>query len=162
MLKDHQCLHYGPDFRTLVRIRTFLGKVVRKWSGFTVKVRILSSWESKPPGSCYFCSQLRSTGAAHNYIITAYSTVFSVISLKYIQFEQEKAMMIQSKSNYLLQSVRIWSGFHVQIVHHLGEIHDILNIQHPAEVYLGESAFKKSSASKISNIQVWCVFHMCK
>ena len=46
-----QCLHYGPDFRTLV-----------------------------------------------NYIITTSSTVFSVISLKYIQFEQEKAMMIQSKS----------------------------------------------------------------
>ena len=99
-----QCLHYGPVFRTLVRIRTFLGKVVRKWSGFTVKVRILSSWESKPPGSCYFCSQLRSTGTAHNYIITTSSTVFSVISLKYIQFEQEKATMIQSKSNYLPKS----------------------------------------------------------
>ena len=35
-----QCPHFGPDFRTLVRIRTFLGKVVRIWSGFCSKVRI--------------------------------------------------------------------------------------------------------------------------
>ena len=35
-----QCSHFGPDFRTLVRIRTFLGKVVRIWSGFCSKVRI--------------------------------------------------------------------------------------------------------------------------
>ena len=38
---DHQSLHLGPIFRTLVRFRTFLIKVVRKWSGFASKVRIL-------------------------------------------------------------------------------------------------------------------------
>ena len=36
-----QSLHLGPIFRTLVRFRTFLMKVVRKWSGFASKVRIL-------------------------------------------------------------------------------------------------------------------------
>ena len=35
-----QCPQIGPDFRTLVRIRTFLGKLVRIWSGFCSKVRI--------------------------------------------------------------------------------------------------------------------------
>ena len=35
-----QSLQLGPDFRTLVRIRTFLTKLVRIWSGFLSKVRI--------------------------------------------------------------------------------------------------------------------------
>ena len=41
-----QCLHLGPIFRTLVRFRTFLIKVVRKWSGFAAKVRILGRFAS--------------------------------------------------------------------------------------------------------------------
>ena len=35
-----QCLQLGPEFRTLVQIRTFLAKLVRIWSGILSKVRI--------------------------------------------------------------------------------------------------------------------------
>ena len=35
-----QSLQLGPNFRTLVRIRTFLTKLVRIWSGFLSKNRI--------------------------------------------------------------------------------------------------------------------------
>ena len=36
-----QSLHLGPIFRTLVRFRTFLMKLVQKRSRFAAKVRIL-------------------------------------------------------------------------------------------------------------------------
>ena len=39
-LGPYQCPQIGPEFRTLVRIRTFLAKVVRIWSRFCSKVRI--------------------------------------------------------------------------------------------------------------------------
>ena len=43
----YQCLHLGPDFRTLVRIRTFLGKLVRIRSGFCSKVRIFHKMKGR-------------------------------------------------------------------------------------------------------------------
>ena len=59
-----QCLHFGPDFRTLVRIRTFLSKLVRIWSGFCWKVRIfheIMERTHKIPhfGVCWLSNSLR-------------------------------------------------------------------------------------------------------
>ena len=51
--------------------------------------------------------------------------------------------------------VCIWCS---QIVHHLGEILHMPDIQHPGEVNVRESAFNISLVSKISNIYGWGVF----
>ena len=47
LTSNKQCLHLGPDFRTLVRIRTFLGKLVRIRSGFCSKVRIFHKMKGR-------------------------------------------------------------------------------------------------------------------
>ena len=106
---SNQCFHLGPDFRTWVRIRTFLWKVVRKGSGFIVKVRIFSSGGWKPPNWHNSCLRWQSTGSAQKYIIESSRTIFSDISFK-IPIWTMKCCSYTVKVG-LFTKVRIWSSF---------------------------------------------------
>ena len=46
---------HGPDFQTLVRILTFLGKIVQIWSGFGSKVQIFINLRKKQYEITFLC-----------------------------------------------------------------------------------------------------------
>ena len=93
-----QSLQLGPDFRTLVRIRTFLIKLVRIWSGILSKVRIFQK----------IAKITREIGFIWHLLNESAYVNFTVKVLESLDFSTE--------SGFLTKMVRIWSRFLKKLV----------------------------------------------